>query len=243
MSPWLSALISALGISLLSLVGIIALSIREKILNKLLLLLVSFSAGALLGGAFFHLIPESLEGAHCPADLFRYVVVGIGLFFILERVLRWRHCHQVECDTHKHLGYLNLTGDALHNFIDGLILVSAFSVSRPLGLAVTLSVAAHELPQEIGDYGVLLYAGFTKLRALLYNFVSALFAVGGVLIGWFLVQNVANFNSVLLPITAGGFLYIAMSDLIPELHKERNLSRSLLSFAMFAAGVLVLLMV
>lgn len=236
------SLISAFGIALLSIIGIIALSIKDKILHKILVLFVSFSAGTLLGGAFFHLLPEAIEGLNQPITVFQYTIIGIGVFFILERILRWHHCHEVDCEVHGHIGHLNLIGDAMHNLIDGIILISAFSVSNSLGFAVVLSIALHEVPQEISDYGVLLYSGFKKTKALIYNFISALTVVMGVGIGYLLINEIRVLNSVLLSLAAGGFIYIAMSDLIPELHKEKNINKSVIAFIVFTIAVICMLL-
>ncbi len=237
---YLLALGSALIITLFSLVGILTFSLKDKILRKILIFFVSFSAGALLGGVFFHLLPEAIHQAGKHDTIFVYTLIGIGLFFILERVMRWHHCHEVGCDTHKHLGYMNLFGDGVHNIIDGIILASAFSVSPALGWPIALSIALHEIPQEIGDYGVLLYAGFTKGKALLYNLIAASTVILGVVLGYFMINYIQHINNFLLPFAAGGFVYIAMSDLIPELHKEKTLARSLISFAVVVLALLMM---
>lgn len=238
----LYSIFAAAAVSLISFVGVLTLTVREELLKKLLILFVAFSAGGLIGGAFFHLMPEAL--GQCGQDFlspFIYIIVGFSLFFILERVLRWHHCHDAKCETHKHIGHLNLAGDFFHNIIDGMIIFSAFSVSPALGVPITLSIIFHEIPQEIGDFGVLLYAGFSKARALLYNFLTALSALLGVFISFFLFERVANINSFLLPFAAGGFIYIAASDLIPELHKEEKLSKAIVSFIIFFAAILLML--
>ena len=162
----------------------------------------------------------------------------------MERILRWHHCHEPGCEIHKrHLGYLNLIGDGIHNLLDGLIIFSAFYTSPALGLPVLISLALHEIPQEIGDYGVLLYAGFKKSQALFYNFISALSAVVGVIIGYLLINQMSNLNNFILPFAAGGFIYIAASDLIPELHKETNLKKSLIFFIFFIIALVLMLLI
>lgn len=211
---------------------------QKNKLNKILLLLVGFSAGALFGGAFLHLIPESLNSLS--SDLVGVsVMLGFALFFIIERVLRWNHCHKYgeNCEVHS-FKYLNLIGDGIHNFIDGLIIATSFVVDFKLGIATTLAVVIHELPQEISDFGVLVYGGFSRKKALLFNFLSALIAILGVIIGFFLSSYVENISSWLLPFAAGGFIYIAASDLVPELHKEHNIKKSFLSFFLSVLGVL-----
>ena len=228
--------LSTLIISLISLVGVFTLALKEKTLNQILLLLVGFSAGALAGGAFLHLLPESLEELKAP-ETFLYTLLGFTLFFLMERILYWRHCHEGKCDVHA-FSYLNLFGDGLHNFIDGLVIAASFVGGVPLGIATSLAVASHEIPQEIGDFGVLLYGGFSKGKALFYNLLSGLTAVLGGVIGYYLSSAVSGLSVVLLPLTAGGFIYIAASDLIPELHKEKDANKSNLAFVLFILGIL-----
>ncbi len=227
---------STLIISGLSLAGVFTLAMKEKTLQQILLLLVGFSAGALAGGAFLHLLPEALEKLKV-SETFLFALAGFTLFFLLERILYWRHCHEGKCDIHL-FTYLNLFGDGLHNFIDGLVIAASFIVSPPLGIATSLAVASHEIPQELGDFGVLLYGGFSKARALFYNLLSALMAVAGGVIGFYLSETISGLAIVLLPLTAGGFIYIAASDLIPELHKEKDANKSNLAFVLFIIGIL-----
>ncbi|MDD4179873.1 MAG: ZIP family metal transporter [Candidatus Margulisbacteria bacterium] len=227
---------STLIISLISLVGVFTLALKEKTLKEILLLLVGFSAGVLAGGAFLHLLPEALEKLK-PGETFIYALIGFSLFFLMERILYWRHCHDGHCDVHA-FSYLNLFGDGLHNFIDGLVIAASFIVSFPLGIATSMAVASHEIPQEIGDFGVLVYGGFSRGRALAYNLLSALMAVAGGVIGYFLASSISGFSAALLPLTAGGFIYIAASDLIPELHKEKNANKANLAFVLFILGLL-----
>jgi zinc and cadmium transporter len=236
----LFALLSALLVSLISLIGILTLILKDKHLNKIIFFFVSFSAGSLLGGAFFHLIPESLEKSSS-SFVFQSVIIGFIVFFILEKILHWHHCQNNHCQEHKKvLGFQNLFGDALHNFIDGLIIISAFAVDFNLGLIATLSVILHEIPQEISDFGVLIYSGFSKAKALLYNLFSALFSILGVLIGYFLINSLDQIANFLIPIAAGGFIYIAASDLIPELNKERNWIKSILSLIFFILALITM---
>jgi len=231
------ALASAFVISLISLSGAFSLAISEKILSKLLIFLVSFSAGSLMGGAFFHLLPEALAEDNNVIKIFIYLLCGFCLFFILERVLRWRHCHEGVCETHQHLGWLNLVGDGIHNVIDGLVLMSAFAVSPALGFPVAFSIIFHEIPQELGDFGVMIYSGFKRSLAILYNFITGLLALAGVLAGFFIFDRFAGANQFLLAFAAGGFIYIAASDLIPEIHQDKNVWRSLINFFIFLAAL------
>ena len=234
------ALISVFIISLTAFIGAISLALSDKILKKIIIYLVAFSAGGLMGGAFFHLIPESLESFQDSSLLFIYVLIGFSIFFILEKVLRWHHCHEPECKAHKHLGWINLIGDGVHNLIDGIIVFAAYMVGPELGIPVTISIIFHEVPQELGDFGVLIYSGFSKSRALLYNFISALFAVLGVFVGYFLIQLGMCHTCYLLPIAAGGFIYISASDLIPEIHKQENNLAAIISFVIFLIALIMM---
>jgi zinc and cadmium transporter len=200
--------------------------------------MVGFSAGALMGGAFLHLLPESLaETEAMTVGLF--LLIGFSTFFIIERVLHWHHCHKGTCEVHT-LSYMNLTGDAVHNFIDGLIIAISYIADIRLGIVTTIAIIAHEIPQEIGDFGVLIYGGFSKSKALLYNFISASTAILGALIGYFLSATVTGIIPSILPFAAGGFIYIAASDLIPELHKEPDIKKSLVSFGFFVVGIILM---
>ncbi len=237
------SLLSVGLVSVLSFTGALSLIIKEKWLHKILIFFVSFSAGSLIGGAFFHLLPESLEGSDDMLKVFVYVLLGFCLFFVLERVLRWHHCHKPGCETHVHLGYLNIIGDGIHNFIDGMIIVAAFTASPAVGVAVTLSIILHEIPQEISDFGVLLYSGFTKAKALAYNFLSALISVVGVLVAYVLSSSLNVPMEALLAFAAGGFIYIAASDLIPELHKEHRTGHAITSFVIFGLALVFMYLV
>jgi zinc and cadmium transporter len=225
---------STLFVSLISLIGIFTFTLGDKSLKRILLMLVGFSAGALMGGAFLHLIPESLDNSSSET-VFITVIFGFILFFLLEKML-WRHCHEKECQIHA-FAYLNLFGDGIHNVIDGLVMAAAFLTSIPLGIATTIAVAAHEIPQEIGDFGVLVYGGIEKSRALFFNLVTALTAMLGGILGYFLSSYAGSSMIFLLPLAAGGFIYIAAVDLIPELHREIDRLKTALSFLSFLAGI------
>jgi len=229
------------AIALISFVGIFTLSLKDKLLNKILLILVSLSAGALMGGAFIHLIPEAIYGVdHDAVDsILIYVLVGFILFFIIEKVLHWRHCHKGKCDVHT-FHYMNLVGDSIHNFIDGLILAASFVASIELGLTTTIAIAAHEIPQEIGDFGVLVYGGFEKKKAIIMNFLVALTIVLGGVIGYFISKSVEDAVSFLLPFAAGGFIYIAATDLVPEIKKELDFKKYMATLIVFILGILIM---
>ncbi|MBU1180458.1 ZIP family metal transporter [Patescibacteria group bacterium] len=234
MSPLFYILLSTFAISIIAIIGILALFVKEKILEKILLILVGLSAGAMMGGAFLHLIPEAVEeiGGVLPYLL---VIVGFAVFFLVEKFLHWRHCHKGKCPIHT-FGYMNLVGDGIHNFLDGLIIAATFMVDIRLGLITALAVALHEIPQEMGDFGVLVYAGFKKLKALVLNYASALMVVAGGIVGYFL-GGTQNFVPYILPIAAGGFIYIAAVDLLPELKKEGKVLRFATSFIVFLVGI------
>jgi len=182
-----------------------------------------------------HILPEVLEKTKAEVT-FSWVILGIILFFLLERYFHWRHCHEGVCSVHA-FTYLNLIGDGLHNFLDGMVIATSFVVSLKLGIVTTLAVILHEIPQELGDFGVLIYGGFSRQKALFYNFISALAAILGAIMGYFISDTAIGFSNSILPLTAGGFIYIASSDLIPQLHKESNLRRSTLAFIAFLCGI------
>ena len=231
------SLISVLFVSLISLVGILFLAIKAEKLKTILIYLVSFSAGALFGDAFIHLLPEVAETGVTLTVSFS-ILGGILLFFILEKIIHWQHCHLPITAHHVHpFAYMNLVGDSLHNFIDGVIIAASYMLSIPAGIATTLAVLFHEIPQEAGDFGVLLHGGFSKTKALFMNFLTALTAFLGVIFAFLLGID----NSILISVAIGGFLYIAGSDLIPELHKETRLSKSLVQLLFFVIGIAIML--
>ena len=222
---------------LLAFVGALFLFISKKSLDKVLILLVSFTTGTLIGGALIHFIPEAIEEISLRTTVW-ITIAGFIIFFLLEKFLHWHHCHNGKCDKHPYT-YLLLYGDGIHNFIDGLIIASSFIISIPFGIVTSLLILVHELPQEISDFGVLVYGGFTKGKALFYNFLSQLTAVLGGILGYlfFPLREQAVF---LLPIAAGGFLYIAISDLIPEIFKEKNPTKIIINLIFIIAGFAVL---
>lgn len=229
-------ILSTFLVSLISLIGILTLAIKDKLLHRISFGLVGFSAGALLGSAFLHLLPEALKKTNSTL-VFYYLILGIVIFFLLERYLHWRHCHQDNCGIHV-FTYLNLVGDGFHNFLDGIVIAASFVVSPKLGVVTTIAIILHEIPQELSDFAVLIYGGFTKRRALAYNFLVALTAMVGAIAGYFLADFSKSFSGFILPLTAGGFIYISSSDLIPELHKENNLKHSTLAFLTFLSGII-----
>ncbi len=241
LNVWLSSLISVLIVSSLSLVGAVVLLLGKELSKKQVLYLVSFSVGGLLGGAFFHLVPEAIEANGEVLRVSTWLLVGIFTSYIIEMVLNWRHCHIPTSDEHPHsFAYVNLVGDGVHNMIDGIIIGGAYLTSAGLGLATTIAVCLHEIPQELGDFGVLLYAGMTRRRALLLNLASALTAILGAVIALTLSVYVENLVALLLPFAAGNFIYIAGSDLVPELQDEKRLSSSVAHLALILLGLALL---
>lgn len=235
---WFYALSSVFIVSLISLIGAFTFAVSVEKIKKSLIYLVSFSAGTLLGDAFIHLIPEAFESFDNEIVLSLGILSGILTFFILEKFLHWRHCHEVACDEHPHpFSYILLVGDTVHNFIDGLVIAASYLVSIPVGIATTLAVVFHEIPQEIGDFGSLLYAGFKKTKALFFNFLTALTAIAGAVIVLALNINDGTLTKFLIPFAAGGFVYIASSDLIPELHKDTELKKSFWQLLTFLLGI------
>lgn len=231
----LYAIVSVLVVSTISLIGLVAISLKEKFLQKILFFLVALAIGALLGDSFIHLIPEALEESSNTVITSLFIIFGIISFFILEKYLHFHHehteCRHIDgedCDEKqiKPVGKLILFSDGFHNFIDGMIIGISYLVSIPVGIATTVAVMLHEIPQEVGDFGILLFAGYTRKRALFYNFLSALTAIVGVFVVLLIGETLESFLAVLIPFTAGIFIYIAIADLVPELHRQRSTSSS-----------------
>lgn len=238
MSTYLYIFVSVGVISLIALVGIVFLALSPKTLKKLTLFLVSFSAGTLIGDAFLHLLPESIEASANQMDTWVGLIIGILLFFVLEKIIHWRHCHVNTSPEHPHhLGVMNLIGDSFHNFFDGLIIAGSFLVNIPLGIATSIAVIAHEIPQEIADFGVLIYAGYSKKKAIFLNFITALTAMIGAAVAILFTNSIEGFSQYIVPITAGGFIYIAVADFIPELKKERAPLKSLYQLVTIIIGI------
>lgn len=242
MSPALLSIGSVVAVSLVSLVGIVVLGLKKELKDELLSILISFAVGALIGDVFIHILPEMAEGdgAFFPtASLI--IVAGILLSFLLEKVIHWRHCHSLECDEHpKSLGFVSLVGDAAHNITDGILIASSYLVSVETGIATTVAVLLHEIPQEIGDYAILIYSGYSKARAIVLNLLTAGGAIVGALFVLTLQGALPNIERYLLPIVAGNFLYIAVADLLPELHKHTRISHSALQLLGVLAGIAIM---
>lgn len=235
MSTLIWILISTFALSAIALIGIFALLLKEELLKKLIFPLVAFSAGTLLAGAFFHLIPEAIKETNELNRVFVWVIVGFTVFFLLEQFIHWHHCHRAPSE-HKHpMTYLILIADGVHNFLDGLAIGSAFVIDVRLGLVTTAAIAAHEIPQELGDFGILIHGGWKRSKALLFNFFSGLTAVAGGVIAWAIAGNVEIVY--LLPFAAGNFIYIAASDLIPEIKHSKDKAKNIAHFLFFIAGI------
>lgn len=238
-------LASVIIVSLVSFIGIATLSLRKGLLNKILLILVAFGAGGLLGGALFDLLPEAVEMS---PQAFQYIAGGIVLFFIIEKLIHWKsHRHIIEHD-HPHdqkkpFAYLNLLAEGIHNFLDGVIIAAAYLTGFELGVVATIAIILHELPQEIGDFGILVHGGFTVRRALYYNFLIALTAVLGAIAAILAAPLIPGIIPVLIAVAGGGFLYIAMSSLIPELHHETQPAKIVVQTLFLILGMLLLLFV
>lgn len=224
--------------SLFAFVGVFTLLFSEKKFQKIIFFLVSFAAGVLLSGSFFHIIPEILEEKES-FFVFSLVVFGFVSFFLGERFLWWHHCHEGKCQVHP-FNYLILWGDGLHNFIDGIIIGVSFLIDIKFGFLTTFLILIHEIPQELSDFAVLVYGGFSKKKALFYNFLSQVSAILGGILGYF-TSSFFNLFHFILPFAAGGFIYIAASDLIPEIHKEIERKKSFISFLVFLFGILIMI--
>ncbi|MEK9181557.1 MAG: ZIP family metal transporter [Patescibacteria group bacterium] len=241
MTTYLYSFTSVFAVSLISFIGVFALSLREEILRKYIFLFISVAVGALLGDALIHLIPEAFEISKNITLTSVLVIAGILFFFTLEKFLHWHHHGEDKEDSHIHpVGQLVLFSDGIHNFMDGIIIATSFIVSVPVGLATTLAVILHEIPQEVGDFAVLLHSGYTKQRALWLNFLSALAAVLGAVVVFVLGEKTELSSVYFLPMAAGGFIYIAVADLIPELQKTKEIKYSILQILAVIAGVLAM---
>ena len=240
------AFLSVFAVSLVSLVGLFALSLSPIRLRKTLFALISLSVGALLGDVFLHILPQIFEADGNLTLSMSLIFIGFLIFFILEKFLLWHHGHEGEVHDEqsdlghehgtKHIGYLNIVSDGLHNLIDGLVIGGSYFVSTEVGIATTIAVVLHEIPQEIGDFGLLLHVGFSRAQALLANFFSALVAFLGLFIAILLGTGGGNIIVYILPLAAGGFLYIAGSDLVPELHKTSDVHKSVIQLLAIMLG-------
>lgn len=204
--------------------------------QMLLPCLLSYAIGTLLGAAFLGMIPNALQQATALA-VSGSVLAGIVLFFILEKVIIWRHCHDTECEIHGTAGPLILIGDAFHNFVDGIVIAAAFLTSIPLGIATSLAVISHEIPQEVGDFAILLENGYSRTRALTLNMISSLATLPGAVIAYFFLGTSKQAVPFILAISAASFIYIAVADLVPSLHRQIGIKSALVQISLMLAGI------
>ncbi len=237
-------LLSVIGVSLVSLVGIIFFLANQRFMQTSLLYLVSFSAGAMFGDVFLHMLPELSEGESSFSDAMPIILGGILFSFIVEKFIHWHHCHVLpegnaehHHEHHHPVGYLCLIGDGVHNIIDGVLIATSYLISVEIGIATTIAVVFHEIPQEIGDFALLLHSGFSKTSAVLLNLLSAVTAILGAFLVLVTAGSIGGIDQYLLPFAIGNFLYIAGSDLIPELHKQTRAHQGILQFVAMLCGI------
>lgn len=244
MSPIILSILAVVLISFISIVLLYLIIARVPRFAAFSLSIVGVAVGGLLGDAFLHILPEANRQLDPGSTVPLLIILGIILFFSLEKIVRWRHCHDPDCheSNPNHIITISLTGEAFHNFIDGVIIASSFMVDYKIGLATSLAVLIHEIPQEIGDFGIYLHQGLTLKKSLFYNLLSAVFALLGVIATFLLGSAIHNISLYILPVTAGGFIYLAASDLIPELHRHQSkITTSLIQIFLVIVGVALML--
>lgn len=230
-------IISSLAGGVLSvLAAAVVLAVPSFAVDKVLPRLISFSTGTLLGAALLGMIPTAASSLSL-SKISPVVLLGLILFFVLEKMLIWRHCHKHDCHVHASSGPLLLVGDAVHNFVDGVVIAGAFIHSPALGFAAALSTVAHEIPQELGEFMVYLRSGYSKKRALLLNSITSLTSVLGAVIGYFFLSWMRSLEPYLLAFAAAGFLYVALADLVPAQRAATNLKQTLLDFVLVLIGI------
>jgi zinc and cadmium transporter len=244
-STWVYALISVTVVSLVALIGIVFIHFKVKKLQRIVSVLVSFAVGALLGNAIFHLLPEAFEMVGNSAHVAILFLAGVLVLFLLEKFLHWQHDHSLEAKPPqiRTFGYISLIADGFHNFTDGILIGAAWLVSPEIGVATTLAILLHEVPQEISDYAILIHAGFSKKKALLVNFMAALSAILGTILALLIGGRIEGFSFYILAFAAGGFVYLACSDLIPELHKKNTTKSSIAQLGGITAGIVLMYLI
>ena len=240
----LYTVLATIVISLTAFIGFFTLSLNEKTLHRVLFVLVAYSAGTILGAALFDLLPEAVELVD-EAHVFPIIAGGFVFFLFLERVIYWYHGHGHEYEhgeetVTKGFAYLNLIGDFIHNFIDGMIIAAGFINGFVVGLTTAIAVLFHELPQEMGDYGILVYAGIERRRALILNFLAAVSVVVGGVFGSLFIASVEELSGWMVAFSAGAFLFLSASELIPEMLEEDNRGRSVIQLAILVLGMLTI---
>ncbi len=211
---------------------------NKDFLSKIVHFLLAFSAGSLLGGALIHLLPEASEFIDSNS-LFTSLLISFTAFLLIEKIIHWRHGHSEDCHVHP-MGYVNFVGSSIHNFIDGLVIAGAFVADIKIGIITAIAIALHEIPHKIGDYGVLLFSGHGHKRAIMIDFLSSLAIVLGGIVGYFTLQHIEIILPYLMPVAAGGFIYIATSDLLPEVKKEQERKKSALLMLTFVLGIVLM---
>jgi zinc and cadmium transporter len=219
---------AVLGAAILILLG--------KRVTAIIPYILSYAIGTLLSAALLRMLPKAMATLH-PATTMQYLLAGLLLFFLLEKIVIWRHCHDPHCDAHSASGVLILIGDAFHNFTDGIVIATAFMVSIPFGIAISLAIIAHEIPQEIGDFAILLDADFPTGRAVVYNLCSALPTLPGAVMAYYSLAHVQQFIPCILVLSASSFLYIALVDLMPTTHKYASWQASVVQCILILAGI------
>ncbi|AEP31095.1 ZIP family metal transporter [Brumicola nitratireducens] len=240
MSEILWIIVSGLLMSAIALTGSITLLLKKETLHKVMIPLVAFAAGCLIGGAFFHMIPAGLAYSGISLGFFVWIVLGFCSFFALEQLLHWQHCHRTGSDSKQPLGYMILAADALHNLLGGLAIGGTFLIDIKLGITAWLAAAAHEVPQELGDFAVLIHSGWSNRNALLFNLLSGLTFLAGSLMAYLFAEQIDV--TFLLPLAAGNFLYIGASDLVPEVNKQDSDTNNWVYFIAFLVGILLMLL-
>jgi zinc and cadmium transporter len=230
-----------LGFSALASVGAMAgaavvLVVPEPLRKRLLPCLLSYATGTLLGAAFLGMIPTALLRA-TPAAVSASILAGLVLFFVLEKLVVWRHCHEERCEEHGGAAAVILLGDAFHNLLDGVAVAAAFLTAVPLGIATALAVVAHEVPQEVGDFAILLGSGYRRGRAFALNLLSSLATLPGALFGFLYLDTARRLAPFILAVSAASFIYVAMADLVPHLHRQVGLRSTALQSALVLAGI------
>ena len=219
------------------LASMVVISLKKHI-NNIIFSLVSFSAGSLIGGALLHLLPEASNTLQ-NEELFQILLLSFVIFFLIEKVLHWRHCHKAGCKVHS-FAYMNLIGDFVHNIIDGLIMSAAFLTNIKLGIITTIAIICHEIPQEIGDFAILIHAGFKTKKAFLINMFISFSILIGAIVGVLISDKISSFTNYLITFAAGGFIYIAAVDLLPEIKKEKKNNKIISSLFLFFSGIIIM---
>jgi zinc and cadmium transporter len=247
MSSAIYAIISVIIVSLISIIAAIPLLIKKKFSKRLLLFLLSISVGVILSTVFMDFLPEAVSHGYTLGVAIN-ILLGFLCLFVVEKFVHWHHSKKCADSEYGHghaysLAPINLIGDGVHNFIDGLVIAGSYAVDISLGITATIAIIFHEVPQEIADFGVLLYSGFSKKKALFFNFLSAIVAIGGTVVGLILVNKLHGFTQFIIPFAAGSFLYIAASNLLPELHRHCKLKESLLHLLAIVIGIGIIILV